>query len=625
MNDDSNEVHHQSDVDEDGSERRSLMAEDHRQVPNGPRKHHTMSADETGSSSEGVASDGEDGRLRGPSSSTGWATPFVLLLTLLSALGGFLFGYDTGVVAAALLLLKEPFGLSSVWQEAFVSVTMAFAAVFSIVSGFMNDRLGRKPTIVLASAVFTVGALLLATATKQWMLIAGRSILGVGIGFASSTISMYIAECAPSHMRGQLVTFNNAFITGGQFVASVVGGIFSKDTVNGWRYMLGLAAVPAVIQFVGFLFMPETPRFLMMKGRKDEARRLLERIRGQEDVEWEINEIEKDVEDSESSILRMLSTPHVRRALFVGCMLQFIQQITGINSVMYYSATIIQMSGVSSTSSAIWLASITAAVNFLFTFLGFFLVERIGRRPLTLVSLTGVMFSLIFLAVGFQLAAYNSPSVDVVESVNETDSCSNYTSCNSCMLDNHCGYCYEAVVHDVASNGSCLGVSRDALGFPVPGRSAYGRCGGKPAGGRPKWAYGFCPSSFSWMATAGLVLYLVFFAPGMGPMPWTMNSEIYPIWARSKGNSIATCVNWLSNLVISMTFLSLTEAITRYGAFYLYSSFAAVGIIFVALCVPETKGKPLEEVEELFRKPLPVIRCGGRERAKYESIVNERN
>lgn len=178
MNDDANEVHHQSDVDEDGSERRSLMADDQKQVPDGPREHHTMSAEETGSSS-----DGEDGRrLRGPSSSTGWATPFVLLLTLLSALGGFLFGYDTGVVAAALLLLKEPFGLSSVWQEAFVSVTMAFAAVFSIVSGFMNDRLGRKPTILLASAVFTVGALLLATATKQWMLIAGRSILGVAIG-----------------------------------------------------------------------------------------------------------------------------------------------------------------------------------------------------------------------------------------------------------------------------------------------------------------------------------------------------------------------------------------------------------------------------------------------------------
>lgn len=182
MNDDASEVHHQSDADEDGSERRGLMEEDQRQVADGPPGHHTMSTDETGSSSEGVTSDGEDGRLRGHSSSTGRTTPFVMLLTLLTAFGGFLFGYDTGVVAAALLLLKEPFGLSLLSQEAFVSVTMGFAAVFSIVSGFMNDRFGRRPTIIIASVVFTVGALLLATATKQWMLIAGRSILGVGIG-----------------------------------------------------------------------------------------------------------------------------------------------------------------------------------------------------------------------------------------------------------------------------------------------------------------------------------------------------------------------------------------------------------------------------------------------------------
>jgi SP family myo-inositol transporter-like MFS transporter 13 len=324
------------------------------------------------------------------------ATPtFVYVSTFLSAISGFLFGYDTGVVSGALILMRINFSLSPLWQEVIVSITMAAAAVFSLISGVANDWFGRKPTIVVASAVFTVGAILLGASQDRYMLLIGRLILGIGIGLASSTVPMYIAECAPSELRGSLVTINNIFITGGQFVASLIAGAFSLDLVNGWRFLFGLAAVPSAVQFVGFLFMPETPRWLITRGLCDKARAVLQQIHGPEfNVEQEMSDIENSVSSSSQHegrcvIVKMLKVGHVRRALIVGCLLQLFQQITGINTVMYYSATIIEMSGVGNVSTAIWLAALTSAVNFLFSFVGLFLVDQIGRRPLTLGSLTG--------------------------------------------------------------------------------------------------------------------------------------------------------------------------------------------------------------------------------------------
>ncbi|KAK7101483.1 proton myo-inositol cotransporter-like [Littorina saxatilis] len=531
---------------------------------------------------------------------------FIYILTFFAALGGFLFGYDTGVISGAMILLRNNMSLSSVWQELIVSVTIAAAAVLALVGGFLNDRLGRRPVVMVASLIFTVGSLILGMAKDKYVLLVGRVVVGAGIGLVSTTIPMYLAECSPSYMRGTLVSTNIAMVAFGQLVANVVDGIFGSDTENGWRYMLGLGCIPSAIQFVGFLFMPESPRWLISQGQEEKARRALQSMRGVLDIEEEYDQIKQtcmEIKQEEESrghkpvIIQMLQIPSVRRSLLVGCSLQMIQQFAGINTVMYYSATIIRMSGVKSDEAAIWLSAVTAAVNFLFTVVGLYLVERIGRRPLTLGSLMGAIVSLAWLAVGFHLSALNTPPIDFMEPGTMNSQCSRYRTCNDCRQDLDCGYCYVDLGEAVA-NATCLPTTYDN-----PWTATIGRCNHSELPGQLTWAYDYCPTAYSWMPMVGLVLYLIFFAPGMGPMPWTINSEIYPLWARSTGNSVSTFTNWTCNLAVSMSFLSLTEALTRYGTFWMYACLAFAGAILLALILPETKGRSLEEVEGLFARP----------------------
>ncbi|XP_062928565.1 proton myo-inositol cotransporter-like isoform X1 [Mobula hypostoma] len=538
---------------------------------------------------------------------------FVYVLSAFAALGGFLFGYDTGVVSGALLLLKKEFALNELWQELVVSSTVGAAAISALSGGFFNDRFGRKPCILCSSLLFMVGAVVMTAAKERYTLLAGRVVVGLGIGLASMTVTVYIAEAAPFHMRGRLVTINTLFITGGQFFASIVDGAFSYLETNGWRYMLGLSGIPAIIQFVGFLFLPESPRWLMQKGKTQKARRVLSRIRETQNIEDEYESIKNSIEEEEreagegGTVLRkMLSYPPTKRALIVGCGMQLFQQLSGINTVMYYSATILQMSGVQDDKLAIWLAAVTAGTNFIFAMAGVWLVEKAGRRKLTLFSLTGTTVSLVILAVGFLLSALTSPPVTLHprDPSGRNVSCMNYKFCDSCILDPNCGFCFK-MQHPNVTESSCV---------PVSNRSdtsaAWGRCSNESEFKKKgvSWAFNFCPTKYSWTALLGLILYLVFFAPGMGSMPWTVNSEIYPMWARSTGNAMASGVNWIFNVLVSVTFLHLAEYLTYYGVFFLYAGLATLGLFFIYGCLPETKGIKLEEIESLFENRLCT--CG---------------
>lgn len=529
-------------------------------------------------------------------------TRLLICTTVLSAVGGFLFGYDTGVVSGAMIQLRSHFQLNYLWQELVVSVTIAGAWAFAIVAGMATDAFGRKPVILVASFVFTVGAVLMGVAFNKGMLLGGRLIVGSGIGLASMTVPVYIAEVAPAELRGLLVTINQVFITGGQFIASVTAGLFSGDTENGWRYMLALAGVPSLIQFVGFLSMPESPRWLASKGAYQEAIEVLRRFRGPTvNIEPEFDalksnclDFDQDDERSGPVLIQVLRDGPLRLALIVGCALMMFQQIAGINTVMYYGATIIQMSGVHDASKAIWLAAALSFVNFACSFIGMGLVERVGRRLLTLVSLAGVIASLSVLALGFQLADMESPSVGP-SIVPSSGICGNFSTCSSCTESSGCGYCF--IPDAPTSNSTCLPVNANNLDV-----SLVGSC--QQATAAPfVWAYNWCPSRYAWMTIMGLILYLFFFAPGLGAMPWTINSEIYPLWARSTCFSVATSFNWAFNLLISMTFLTLTEALTKYGTFWLYGGLSLLGWFFFFFFLPETKGKSLEEVSDLFAHP----------------------
>uniref|UniRef100_A0AAY4BKS4 Proton myo-inositol cotransporter n=1 Tax=Denticeps clupeoides TaxID=299321 RepID=A0AAY4BKS4_9TELE len=535
---------------------------------------------------------------------------FVYVLAAFSALGGFLFGYDTGVVSGAMLLLKREMRLSALWQELLVSSAVAAAALSAQAGGFLNGLFGRRVCILLASFLFSAGGVVLSAAPNRETLLVGRLVVGLGLGIGSMTVPVYIAETSPTQLRGQLVTVNTLFITAGQLVASIIDGAFSYLQHNGWRYMLGLSVVPAVLQFLGFLFLPESPRWLIQKGLTQKARRVLSQIRGNQNIDEEYDSIKNSIEEEEKDcggegpvIWRMLTYPPARRALIVGCGLQMFQQLSGINTVMYYSATILQMSGIRDDKLAIWLVAVTAFTNFLFTLLGVWLVERVGRRRLTLGSIVGTSLSLCLLAVGFLLSAQHSPPVTLHPSGTSNATCTTYLSCEPCMLDPGCGFCYRE------NSTAVFASSCEPINGASTDRAAWGRCSNTTVmRDHTYWAYNFCPTSYYWIVLLGLVLYLACFAPGMGPMPWTVNSEIYPLWARSTGNACSAGVNWTFNILVSLTFLHLAQYLTYYGAFFLYSSLAMLGFIFIYGCLPETKGRRLEEVESLFEGNL--CSCG---------------
>ncbi|CAI5635697.1 unnamed protein product [Oreochromis niloticus] len=537
---------------------------------------------------------------------------FVYVLAIFSALGGFLFGYDTGVISGAMLLLKRELDLSALWQEVLISSTVAAAAFSAPLGGFLNGVFGRRVCILLASFFFAVGGIVLSSAPGKEVLLAGRLIVGLGLGIASMTVPVYIAEASPPHLRGQLVTVNTLFITGGQFTASLIDGAFSYLRHDGWRYMLGLSVLPAVLQFMGFLFLPESPRWLIQRGLTQKARRVLSQIRGNQNIDEEYDSIKNSIEEEEKDsggdgpvIWRMLTYPPTRRALVVGCGLQMFQQLSGINTVMYYSATILQMSGVRDDRLAIWLTGLTTLTNFLFTLLGVWLVERVGRRKLTLGSIIGTCLSLSLLAIGFLVSAQHSPPVTYhpLDPAMANSTCSKYQVCEPCMLDPGCGFCYRENGSALLTS-SCVPVNKASTEH-----AAWGRCSNSTLmRDQTYWAYNYCPTSFSWLVLLGLVLYLAAFAPGMGPMPWTINSEIYPLWARSTGNACAAGVNWTFNILVSLTFLHLAQYITYYGAFFLYSTMALLGFFFTYGCLPETKSRRLEEIEALFENHL--CSCG---------------
>ncbi|KAK4470500.1 hypothetical protein MN116_006048 [Schistosoma mekongi] len=598
-----------------------------------------------------------------------WVCPVVV--TCLSALGGFLFGYDTGVISGAMIQLREHFNLSYVYQEIIVSISLLSAAIGCPVSAFLSDYIGRKIVIIIASVIFTVGAIIMGVSYNKISLLAGRLIVGLGIGAASMSVPVYIAEISPGHMRGALVTLNTVFITAGQVVAGIVDAIFISDEVNGWRYMLGIGGIPSFIQLIALINMPESPRWLVQHGQIQKARVALQRIYGESFVTTQIeNEIQRmieafreielsetlpttsnvvrnnntNIEDedcilsgktsqfsenalnrhngipsvskssclrSKLTLIRMLRLKTTRRALFVGCGLQIFQQFVGINTVMYYSAEILSMAGIGGISSnkkgenakIVWLSALVAFANFLFSLGAPWIVNSFKRRLVFYCSLTGVFLSLVVLAVSFQLITSYSIPVSVVESTNVTavrvnthTLCSTAKTCDMCIQKTNCGFCYQMSLSGqtiVPVNGSCLLSPVEFSPF-----SNYGRCTNKSMKEEHTiWVYDHCPSPYGWMTLIGLVLYLASFAPGMSPLPWTINAEIYPAWARSTGVATATACNWIANLVVSLTFLSLTHYITRQGTYCLYAGISILAIIFVWKFVPEHGNKTLEEIE----------------------------
>ncbi|CAN1249207.1 Probable inositol transporter 2 [Linum perenne] len=461
-----------------------------------------------------------------------WKNPYVLRLAFSAGIGGLLFGYDTGVISGALLYIRDDFksvDRQTVLQESIVSMAVAGAIIGAAVGGWANDKYGRKIALMVADFLFFIGAVIMAASPGPATLIVGRVFVGLGVGMASMTSPLYISEASPAKIRGALVSTNNFLITGGQFLSYLINLAFTK-VPGTWRWMLGVAGIPALLQFVLMMFLPESPRWLFRKGKEEEAKIILRKIFPPEDVEAEIQDlkdsVEKEVREQGSSekinFRKLWQTKTVRRGLIAGVGLQVFQQFVGINTVMYYSPTIVQLAGFASNQTALLLSLVTAGLNALGSIVSIYFIDRTGRKKLLLISLFGVAVSLGLLAGIFHQTTTHSPR-----------------------------------------------------------------------------------SKFGWLALIGLALYIISFSPGMGTAPWIVNSEIYPLRFRGVCGGIAATANWISNLIVAQTFLSLTEAIGTDMTFLLFGIVSVVGFFFVIIYVPETKGLPIEEVEKMLEmRPL---------------------
>jgi sugar porter (SP) family MFS transporter len=321
----------------------------------------------------------------------------VALSAAVTALGGLLFGYDTGVVSGALLFVKKDFGgLSSFQQELVTSLLLVGAVVGALVAGRVADLIGRRLTVLMTAMVFVVGVLLAAFTPTYPVLLVARVVIGLAVGSASMVVPLYIGEVVPPRVRGGLVSLNQLAITSG-ILASYLVDYGLAGTAN-WRLMFGLAAIPAVLLFVGMLFQKESPHWLIRQERIDEARDVLARVRDSDDIEAEIRDVQ-EVSRKQAGTRELLS-PSVRPLLLVGVLLAVFQQITGINTVIYYAPSLLQGAGFGN-SAALLANVVNGAVNVGMTIVAVWLLDRVGRRPLLLSGTTGMAVGMVITALSF--------------------------------------------------------------------------------------------------------------------------------------------------------------------------------------------------------------------------------
>jgi sugar porter (SP) family MFS transporter len=326
----------------------------------------------------------------------------LIRIAAIAAIGGLLFGYDTGVISGALLFISGDLHAGTFAQSAIVSSLLLGAIAGALLSGYLADAISRRWTKVLSGCVYISGALGCAFAVNSAMLVAFRVVLGISVGTASFVAPMYIAEVAPPRVRGGLVTFNQLAITLGILLAYLINFAF-KGVSGNWRWMLGLGAVPGAALAIGMLTVPHTPRWLMQKGREDDARRTLDELRENEeggDVEQEVTEIKDAIRREGETGVRDLVKPTIRPLLVIGLALAVFQQFVGINTVIYYAPTILKDTGLTNSASITQTVFI-GVTNVVFTIVALLLLDRVGRRKLLLTGTIGLVVGLVILGIYF--------------------------------------------------------------------------------------------------------------------------------------------------------------------------------------------------------------------------------
>lgn len=331
--------------------------------------------------------------------------PIVYFIGVTAALAGLLFGLDVGVISGAQRFIEKEFKIGDREIEWIVSALLWGAVFGTLISGILSSRLGRRRTILVSAVIFIVGSLACALAPGEHALIAARFFLGIAVGVASFTTPLYLSEISPQSVRGSMISMYQLMITIGIMLAFLSNtwlasyATFGGVTGGHWRLMLGIIAIPAAIMFLGVLFLPESPRWLFLKGRKEGAVAVFQRMQlAESEIEAEVREIEESIKIKQNGFQMLLQNANFRRVIGLGVGLQIVQQLTGINVIMYYAPKIFALAGFESVTGQMWGTVVAGATNVLATFIAIAFVDRLGRKPIMYAGF--VVMGLALLVVG---------------------------------------------------------------------------------------------------------------------------------------------------------------------------------------------------------------------------------
>jgi len=495
-------------------------------------------------------------------------------------------GFDASVISGVVKFIEPQFNLSKLELGWSVSCLTLTATLAMMVAGPLSDIYGRKPVLSIAALMFSLSAVTSAIAPTFWFLVIARMIGGFGVGAALIIAPMYIAEIAPPHMRGQMVSFNQLNIVIGISVAFFTNYLVLQlgqsdaawaQTLGfgpyNWRWMLGLETLPAVLYFFCLFIVPESPRWLLMRGRESEAIPIMTRAVGAEEAATEIRKINESIAadlHKEKVPVSDLFAPALRLVLTIGVVVAVIQQITGINSVFFYAPMIFEQSGIGTDASFVQ-AILVGLINLVFTVLAIGLIDRIGRKPLLTIGLTGIVISMFVLSYGFSTATY---SLDPAKTSTLPEGIPTE------QLASLAGQTYDS---DVAFKAAL----KEALGKDTADRFE-------------SQLITAAASINSMLILFGILGFVAAFAISIGPVMWVLFSELFPNRIRGLAISFVGLINSAVSFLVQLIFPWELSHLGSATTFLIYGLFAAAGLVFVLMVLPETKGRSLEELEEVL-------------------------
>lgn len=519
-------------------------------------------------------------------------TLLVTRIALIVALGGFLMGFDASVISGVVKFIEIEFELTKLqvgWAVSSLTLTATFAM---LISGPLSDKYGRKPILKLAALIFLLSAVGSALAPDYNTLVIARMIGGLGVGAALIIAPMYIAEVSPAALRGRMVSLNQLNIVIGISVAFFSNYLILKLGTStaewtqslgfekwNWRWMLGIEALPALFYLLFLQMVPESPRWLFTQKRKVEATAILSQINNAEAVTKEIASIEKslaspEAQDTHSLIdkIKALMDSRLKLVMLVGISVAILQQITGINAVFFYAPMIFEQSGIG-TDAAFLQAIAVGLTNLVFTLVAIYLIDKIGRKLLLVVGVSGIALSMLSLSHGFSSATYqiNSEQFNNLPSEIQTPA-----------LKNVIGTIYDSDV-------SFKAAMREAVG--ETGYVQYESDLLKAAISMNKNQILF-----------SIIAFVACFAFSLGPVMWVLFSELFPNYIRGLAISFVGLINSGVSFMVQLIFPWELANLGNGTTFLIYGLFAIVGLVIIVKYVPETKGKSLEELEELLVK-----------------------